>query len=155
MGLADSPAMPWEYLAVLGACLVATAPLELVLRVGVYRQAKRLLLTLACTGAVFVTWDLVGARLGHWDYDPARVTGVALLGLPLEEYLFFVVVPLCGILGYEAVVASLPGTAAALRRLRGRPSRTAVPGAHGDGADQGPGGGRTRGGRGPGDGVRP
>lgn len=117
--------MSWEYLAVLGACLVATAPLELVLRVGVYRQVKRLLLTLACTGAVFVTWDLVGARLGHWDYVPARITGVAFLGLPLEEYLFFVVVPLCGVLGYEAVVTCLPGTNAALRHLRARARRDA------------------------------
>ena len=92
---------PFEYLAVLGVCLVVTAPLELVLGVRVYRQARRLALTLGCTGAAFVAWDLLGARLGHWDYNPAAVTGVALLGLPVEEYLFFVVVPLCAILAFE------------------------------------------------------
>ncbi len=99
--------MPWEYLAVLGVCLVVTAPLELVLHVGVYRQVKRLVLTLTCTGAVFLAWDFAGAWLGHWDYVAGRITGVAAIGLPLEEYLFFAVVPLCGILGYEAVVAVL------------------------------------------------
>jgi lycopene beta-cyclase len=101
------PLTPYEYLVVLGLCLVVTAPLELFLGVRVYRQARRLLLTLACTGAVFVAWDLVGAGLGHWDYNPAAITGIALLGLPLEEYLFFVVVPLCGVMAFEAVVVTL------------------------------------------------
>ena len=98
---------PYEYLVVLALCLLVTAPLELILGVRVYRQARRLLLTLGCTGAVFVAWDLVGARLGHWDYNPAAITGITLLGLPLEEYLFFVVVPLCGILAFEAVRVTL------------------------------------------------
>jgi lycopene beta-cyclase len=98
---------PYEYLVVLALCLVVTAPLELFLKVRVYRQARRLALTLLSTGAVFVTWDLIGAGLGHWDYNPDRVVGLRLLGLPLEEYLFFVVVPLCGVLAYEAVRVTL------------------------------------------------
>ena len=96
-----------EYLVLLAACVVVTAPLEFVLGVRVYRQARRLALTLLCTGVVFVTWDLAGAGLGHWDYNPARILGVYLFGLPLEEYLFFVVIPLCGVLAYEAVRAVL------------------------------------------------
>ena len=99
--------MRTEYLLLLAACVAVTAPLELVLGVRVYRQARRLALTLLSTGAVFVAWDLVGARLGHWDYNPARIVGIHLLGLPLEEYLFFVVVPLCGVMAYEAVRVTL------------------------------------------------
>lgn len=109
-----------EYVTLLGLCVLATLPLELLLHVRVYRQAKRLALALACTGAVFVTWDLVGARLGHWDYNPRRTTGLGLLGLPLEEYLFFAVIPLCAILGYEAVRATLPDVSRWLRALVGR-----------------------------------
>lgn len=102
----------------LGLCLLVTAPLELVLKVGVYRQVRRVTLTILCTGVVFVTWDLAGAWLGHWDYEASRITGLTFLGLPLEEYLFFVVVPLCGVLAYEAVRTCLPATERALRRLR-------------------------------------
>lgn len=101
----------YEYLVVLALCLVVTAPLELFLGVRVYRQARRLLLTLACTGAVFVAWDLIGARLGHWGYNPDAIVGLYLLGLPLEEYLFFLVVPLCGVMAFEAVCVSLQGRA--------------------------------------------
>lgn len=107
-----------EYLAVLALCVVVTLPLELFLKVGVYRQVKRLLLTLGCTGAVFVAWDLAGARLAHWDFVPERITGIAPLGLPLEEYLFFVVVPLCAILAFEAVRATLPDVARWVRARR-------------------------------------
>jgi lycopene cyclase domain-containing protein len=110
----------FEYLTVLAFCLVVTAPLELVLGVRVYRQGRRLALALLCMGAFFVTWDLVGARLGHWDYNPRYVTGIRLLGLPLEEYLFFVVVPLCAILTYEAARLTLDDVSAWLRRQRRR-----------------------------------
>lgn len=109
-----------EYLVLLALCVLVTLPLELVLKVGVYRQVKRLCLTLGCTGAVFVAWDLVGARLGHWDYVPERIAGIAALGLPLEEYLFFVVVPLCAILAFEAVRTTLPGVSRWLRDRHGR-----------------------------------
>ncbi len=108
----------YEYLLLLGLCLVVTAPLELFLGVRVYRQTRRLALALGCMGVVFVGWDLLGASLGHWAYNPAATTGLRLLGLPLEEYLFFLVVPLCGILAYEAVRATLDDVATWLRARR-------------------------------------
>ena len=90
---------------VLLACLVGTAPLEVVLGTRVYRRWKRLLLTLAPVVVVFVTWDLLAIRAGHWDYDPEQVTGIALGDLPLEELLFFLVIPVCAVLTLEAVRA--------------------------------------------------
>ena len=91
------------YLLVLAGCLLGTLPLELVLHVGVYRQWRRLLLTLLPVGAVFVTWDVLAVRAHHWAYDAGQVLAPRVAGLPLEELAFFVVVPLCSVLGYEAV----------------------------------------------------
>jgi lycopene beta-cyclase len=110
----------FEYLAVLCVCLVITLPLEVVLHVGVYRQTRRLLATLGCVAAVFVSWDLIGAKLGHWDYNPAYVTGLRVIGLPIEEYLFFVVTPLCGILAFEAVRTTLTDVSRWLAAQRAR-----------------------------------
>lgn len=118
--------MVYEYLILLGGCLAATLPLEVGLGVRVYREPGRLVLAVASTAVVFVAWDLLGAWLGLWGYLGARLVGVWFAGLPLEEYLFFVTVPICVILTYEAVVACLPGTERWLRaRLarRGRRSR--------------------------------
>ncbi len=91
------------YLIVLVFCLVGTAPLEVVLGARVYARWRRLLLTLAPVLVVFVTWDLLAIRAGHWDFDPSQVTGIALGALPLEELLFFVAIPICAILTLEAV----------------------------------------------------
>jgi lycopene cyclase domain-containing protein len=93
------------YLLVLGFCLVGTAPLEVVLGTRVYARWRRLGLALAPVLAVFLSWDVLAIRAGHWDYDPAQVTGIGLGPLPLEELLFFLVVPVCAVLTLEAVRA--------------------------------------------------
>jgi lycopene beta-cyclase len=113
----------YEYLVLLAACVLLTAPLEFLLGVRVYRQLRRAALSIGCMAVVFVTWDIAGARLGHWDYNPAHVTGVRILDLPVEEYLFFVVVPLCALLTYEAVRRTLPTVSRRLSSLLGRADR--------------------------------
>lgn len=92
------------YVGVLAFCLLGTAPLEIVLRVRVYRRWRRLLLALAPTAVVFVVWDLYAIHAGHWTYDDHWLTTVVLPGrLPLDELLFFVVIPVCAVLTLEAV----------------------------------------------------
>ncbi|MEJ3743690.1 lycopene cyclase domain-containing protein [Actinomycetes bacterium KLBMP 9797] len=92
------------YLAVLAGCLVAALWLEPALKVGVLRQWRRLLLTVLPVAALFVAWDLAAIAAGHWTFDPEQITGLLLPGgLPVDELLFFLVVPLCAILGFEAV----------------------------------------------------
>lgn len=99
------------YLGMLAFCLVGTLPLELWLGVRVYRQPRRLALTLLPVVAVFVAWDLYAVADGQWDFDGRQTLGVVLPGhLPVEELLFFVVVPICSVLALEAV-----------RRVRGWP----------------------------------
>jgi lycopene beta-cyclase len=88
----------------LGACLLITLPLEFVLRARVYRRPLPLLSAVVPVVIIFSIWDLVGIYRQHWTYNPRFVTGIELpLGLPLEELAFFVVIPICGLLTYEAV----------------------------------------------------
>ncbi len=89
----------------LAACLLGTLPLELVLHTRVYGRPGRLALTLLPVLAVFVTWDVLAIRAGHWRYDLRQTTGINLGNLPLEELAFFVVVPICAVLTLEAVRA--------------------------------------------------
>ncbi len=100
------------YLAVLAFCLLGTLPLELWLGVRVYRRPRRLLLTLLPVVAVFMAWDLYAVSAGHWEFDPAQTLGLVLPGdVPVEELLFFLVVPTCAVLAFEAV-----------RRVKGWPA---------------------------------
>jgi lycopene cyclase domain-containing protein len=92
------------YLGLLVGCLVVTAPLEIVLRVRVYARWRRLLLAVLPEFVVFVGWVLYAIAQGHWDYDGDRTLGVRLPGgIPVEEVLFFLVVPVCAVLAFEAV----------------------------------------------------
>jgi lycopene cyclase domain-containing protein len=101
--------MHYAYLLVLAACVVVTLPLELVLHVGVYAQWRRLAGVLAPVIVLFGAWDEFAIHHRLWSYDSRYVVGVALPGtLPIEELVFFVVIPLCSILAYEAVLARKP-----------------------------------------------
>lgn len=92
------------YFGILAACLLGTLPLELWLGTGVYRRWRRLALTLAPVLVVFLAWDVWAVSRRHWAYDPAQTLGVTLPGrLPVEELLFFLVVPTCAVLSLEAV----------------------------------------------------
>lgn len=95
------------YLAVLAGCAGCALWLEPVLRVNVLRRWRRLLLTILAVVAVFSLWDLAAIAAGHWTFDPEQTTGVRLPGgLPVDEVLFFIVVPVCAICGFEAVRAA-------------------------------------------------
>jgi lycopene cyclase domain-containing protein len=104
----------WQYLLVLAACLAITVPLEF-LGDGVYRQPWRTACAVLPVAAVFVIWDAIAIAADVWAYNPRYVTGIKLMGhIPIEELLFFVVIPLCALLTYNAVDAIV----ARLRRSR-------------------------------------
>lgn len=103
---------PYQYLILMGGCVLITLPLEFVLRARVYRRPLRLALALVPTLVVFVAWDLLGIARSHWDYSASYTTGIMLGPMPVEELVFFLVIPICGLLTYE-------GVGYVLRRLRG------------------------------------
>lgn len=107
----------FQYLVLMAGCLLITLPLEFVLAARVYRRPRMLLAALVPVVVVYSVWDIVGIWRGHWSYNPEYVTGILLpLRMPLEELVFFIVIPICGLLTYEAV-----GTVLAwVRRWRAR-----------------------------------
>ena len=113
----------WQYLALMAACLLVTLPLEFLLGARVYRRPRRLLLAVVPVALLFVAWDVLAIRRDHWSFSPEFTTGILLPGgIPLEEVVFFVVIPLCGLLTYEAVGTILARRRAA-RPVEGEDSR--------------------------------
>jgi lycopene beta-cyclase len=100
----------YQYLILMGLCLLITLPLELVLRARVYRRPRRVLRAMAAPVAAFVVWDVVAIARGHWSYSDAYTTGwVIPPNLPVEELVFFLVIPICALLTFEAVSWLLDG----------------------------------------------
>jgi lycopene cyclase domain-containing protein len=87
----------------LALVLVASLPLHRYYRLGVLRQPLRLLVAILPVALLFVAWDLAATAAGQWHFDPGQTFAARLWGLPLEEYAFFLVIPLAGILTFEAV----------------------------------------------------
>ena len=53
---------------------------------------------------IFLLWDYYAVHSGHWFFDKNQVVGIyGPAGVPLEEFLFFVIVPLAGLMTIEAV----------------------------------------------------
>ena len=94
----------FQYLLLMACCLLITLPLEFALRARVYRRVAGLAFALIPVLIIFSIWDIVGIVRDHWSYSPRFTTGWKLIfGMPVEELVFFVVVPICGLLTYEAV----------------------------------------------------
>lgn len=93
----------YQYLLIMAACAVLTLPLEFVFRARVYRRPRRLLRAMWLPVALYAVWDVIAIARGHWSFDDRYVTGWVLPGdLPVEELAFFVVIPLCALLTFEA-----------------------------------------------------
>ena len=93
----------WQYLLVLSACLAITAPLE-AFGSGIYRRPLQVARAVLPVAAAFLLWDEAAIAAHVWTYNPAYIVGRYVpVRVPIEEVLFFVVIPLCALLTYNAV----------------------------------------------------
>lgn len=73
-----------------------------------YTKLKYLFPAIIFSGAIFIMWDLRFEKLGIWKFNSDYVTGIYILNLPFEEWLFFIVIPYCSVFIYEILNVKLP-----------------------------------------------
>ena len=56
----------------------------------------------------YILWDMVFTKQGVWSFNENYITGLKLYNLPIEEVLFFFVVPYCCVFIYECVRCYFP-----------------------------------------------
>lgn len=96
----------WAYMAMLTFVLLASGWLEVVFDIRVYRNPKRLFATVALASLPFLVWDAWAISRGHWFFDSFQMMGViGPFNIPLEEYLFFLIIPIAAVLTWEGVNA--------------------------------------------------
>lgn len=94
----------YGYLAMLAFTLFGSIWLEVFLKVGVVRRIKRVVLSILPAALLFLIWDAYAIHSGHWYFDETQILGIfGPFGIPLEEFLFFLFVPLAALLTIEAV----------------------------------------------------
>jgi lycopene cyclase domain-containing protein len=83
--------------------------LEIAFKVGVLRRIKRVALSVLPISTLFLLWDAYAISKGHWFFDRDQMLGiVGPLNIPLEEYLFFIVIPMAAIMTIEGVTTVKP-----------------------------------------------
>ena len=95
--------MNTEYLIVLGVSLAAPLVMSFSKNLDFYRYPARLVLSIGIPFVLFVLWDIIVTARGHWDFNPNYILGFRIFILPIEEILFFIVIPFCGIFTWESV----------------------------------------------------
>jgi lycopene beta-cyclase len=103
----------YQYLLLMGGCLLVTLPLEFVFNARVWRRPKRLAIALAPAFVIFVLWDLWATASGTWGFNSEYTVGFDLPGgMAVEELVFFTVIPICTLLTLESVRNLLAGRVA-------------------------------------------
>lgn len=74
-------------------------------KVAYYKKWKYLFPALFVSGTFFVVWDMAFTHLEVWSFNPTYLLGITLGNLPLEEVLFFVVVPFSCVFVFEVITA--------------------------------------------------
>lgn len=72
-------------------------------RLKYYKKFKRLFKGIIIMSLVFIPWDIWFTSLKVWGFNSDFLIGISLFGLPLEEWLFFFVIPYACLFIYEVL----------------------------------------------------
>jgi len=72
-------------------------------RIRYFHKWPYLLVAIILTGAFFIVWDVYFTKWGVWSFNHDYVIGTFFLGLPIEEWLFFLTVPFACVFIYEVL----------------------------------------------------
>lgn len=75
------------------------------LRLGFGRHLRAALVATLVASVPWIAWD-VAVTGKHWTFDPRYVLGPEVLGLPFEELLFFLAVPLACLFTWEVLLGA-------------------------------------------------
>lgn len=69
---------------------------------------KAVFLSVSIVAIPFLIWDVIFTQNGVWGFNPMYYLGITILGLPLEEILFFICIPYASIFTHFAFIYFLP-----------------------------------------------
>lgn len=99
----------YTYFLILAAALAGPLALSFDKKVGFYKKWKYLFPSMLLPAMFYVAWDIYFTSKGVWSFNENYITGIKLVNLPIEELLFFFIVPYCCVFIYECIRCYFPG----------------------------------------------
>jgi lycopene cyclase domain-containing protein len=106
------------YLAVELCALAIPLAFSFDRKVAYFRMWPFLLPSIMINAVIFISLDIYFTSRGVWGFNPEYHSRIMIAGLPLEEILFFIIIPYCSLFIHYVFIAYLPG-AAIKRRISG------------------------------------
>lgn len=100
----------YTYFLILAASLAGPLALSFDKKVAFYTKWKYLFPAMILPAGFYILWDAYFTLTGVWSFNKNYVTGTNFIGLPVEEILFFFVVPYCCVFIYECIRCYFPAT---------------------------------------------
>jgi len=100
-------AAQFTYAGLLLATIAVPLALSFDKKVRFYTNWKYLFPAIIITAAVFIVWDVRFTEVGIWSFNPDYLMGYIYMGLPVEEWAFFVIVPYASLFIYEVLKSYL------------------------------------------------
>ena len=89
--------------------LVGSGWLEFYFKLRIFPRIKRAAISILPVSVFFLIWDAYAIAKGHWFFNRDRMLGIyGPFDIPLEEFLFFIIVPMAAILTIEGVTTVKP-----------------------------------------------
>jgi lycopene cyclase domain-containing protein len=101
-------ATQYTYFLILAASIAGPFLLSFDKKVAFYSKWKFLFPAMLLPALFYLIWDSLFTSMGVWSFNPHYITGIKIGNLPVEEVLFFVVVPYCSLFIYECVRCYFP-----------------------------------------------
>ena len=98
----------YTYFLILAASLAGPLALSFDKKVGFYKHWKYVFPAMIIPALLYILWDVYFTKLGVWSFNEAYITGIKFAGLPLEEILFFFIVPYCCVFIYACIRSYFP-----------------------------------------------
>jgi lycopene cyclase domain-containing protein len=93
---------------ILAASLAGPLALSFDSKVAFYKNWKYLFPAMIIPALLYIVWDMYFTRIGVWQFNEDYITGYMLYNLPVEEVLFFLIVPYCCVFIYACVRSYFP-----------------------------------------------
>jgi len=101
----------YTYFLILAASLAGPLALSFDKKVAFYKNWKYVFPAMIIPALLYIVWDIYFTEKGVWSFNPAYITGIKLYNLPLEEVLFFFIVPYCCVFIYACIRSYFPSLA--------------------------------------------